>query len=234
MKPLRSLLPISLLFLGLGLAQATQDSLSVTRKVKVGGTLKYSMQMTLTFQGIEAKGSATVTEKVVKVESDGSYLIEQSTTEGKLAFQGQSTALPNSVGTMKFKANGEILEINSPELDEGTSRREHLTVFVAPAEGVKAGHKWSFEVKAAALNANTPGRADYECLGIEKLEGVDAIAIRFSYAETKGDQPASCTGKLWVSPEDGALLKADYDYKAAPLPGIGPVDMKMSMVRAKA
>ncbi|MBI5707552.1 MAG: hypothetical protein HZC36_11260 [Armatimonadetes bacterium] len=234
MKPLRSLLPISLLLLSLGLAEATQDAFSIARKVKAGATARYSMQMSLTFQGIEAKGTATLIEKVVKVESDGSYLIEQSTTEGKLAFQGQTTALPNSVGTMKFKANGEILEINSPELDEGTSRREHLTLFVAPPQGVKTGEKWSFEVKASALNANTPGRADYECLGIEKLEGADAVAVRFSYTETKGDFPASCTGKLWISPEDGTLLKGDYDYKAAPLPGIGPVDMKMTMARVKA
>src|SRR5262249_720158 len=148
-------------------------------------TAKYQIDASMQIMGTDAKFNATVNEKVTKVDANGDVVIEQ-TSNGKVTFGGQEMEIPQEVGSMKYKATGEILEINSPEADESTNRREFLNTIIVPDGPVKTGDKWSREVKAAPINGNTSGKGEYECLGAQKVGDADAVAIKFTYTETSG------------------------------------------------
>ncbi len=214
------------------LAVAAQDAVKLVRSAKVGDTRTYKIDAEMQVMGTAAKFSAKSIEKVEKVDQDGSITIEESTTEAKVMFGDQQMEVPSSAARIKSKPNGELIELSGAEVDETAYRRAALTLVVFPSDAIKPGHKWSVESKASPVNGNTAGKGDYEFVAVEKVGEEDAAVINFSYVETSGPTPASASGKLWVSVKDGSLVKLDAEYKQAPLPQIGPTDMKVSVKRA--
>lgn len=202
-----------------------QEGYKLFRTAKAGATNKYTIEANMEFMGAPAKFSATLVEKVLKVEENGDILLEQSTSDAKVSLGGNDRPMADSVSTSKYRANGEVLEINSPEANDANLRREFLNSMIMPDEPIKTGTKWTREYKASKLNGNTPGKGEYECLGPQKVGDAEAIAVKYTYAETSGDAPASAAGTVWISPKDGSMLKAEISYKAAPIPDVGPVDM---------
>lgn len=215
------------------LALASQDSFNLTRRGKAGESRNFTMSAKVEVMGIEASVSAMVTEKIARILPDGALVLQSDSKQGTIDVMGTQQKIPDSSSSMTIKPTGEIVELKPAEADENSNRREQLASIVLPGASVTTGQKWTHEVKATPLSGNTSGKADYECLGLKTVAGEEAVGIKFSYVETSGDQPASCSGTVWISPKDGWLVLAELNYKAVPLPQAGPSNMSVTVARRK-
>ena len=218
------------------MAMSGQDAFKLLRVAKEGDTTKYKISASMQIQGSDVQYSASVAEKVTKVDEKGNYTVESTVSDGKIKFGDQEmpTGDAGSTTVSKTTPTGELIEVTGEGVDDPALRRSQLTQVVVPADEVKPGFKWSHESKAEKMNGNTAGKANYEIIGTEKVGSEDAIAIKFDFTETSGADPASSEGKVWISPKDGSMIKLEAQLKKAPIPEVpgGQVDMKITVEKA--
>lgn len=216
-------------------AMAAQDGFKLSRAPKVGDSSKFELKASLAVQGMDVLFSATVSDKVVKVEEDGGYTIESSRSNVKIVLGGQE--MPGGdqaagTGTTKFSASGELLDLTGEGAGADGMRMAMMSNFIAPKGPVKAGDKWSHEYKATEKNGNVAGLAEFEVVGAEKIGEFDTVLVKWSYKETTGSAPATSAGKVWLSAKDADVVRLEAELKGAPLEAAGgPVDMKVTMNR---
>lgn len=216
------------------LALAAQDTFSLKRTPKEGEVNKYKFQAALSFNGVAVEISADSTEKVLKVDEQGIYTLEQTqgAVHAKFGDQEQDIAEVGSPVQSKHKPNGEVIEMTGTDVDGNAMRLANLSLFVAPEAPAKVGDKWTHEVAANPKNDNIGGKAEYEIASVEKIGDEDAVVVKFSYKEGSGSNPASSDGKVWLSAKTGVLLKLEAEYKQAPAPQVGQIDMKIVVTKA--
>jgi len=201
-------------------AMAAVDGFSIARKPKEGDTHKYKMTADVDISGLPISVKGLLSEKVTKVEADGSFTQEETQIELKAVINGAEQDIPSSgSSTMVYLPSGEIKSIAGDEGKAESYRMANLALVYNPGKALNVGDTWSYEIKANKDTGAVAAKADYKLLGEEKVGTVDTLKIQATVKETAGDAPASSDGTVWISKEDGSAIKSDAKWVNAPFPG---------------
>ncbi len=208
---------------------ATLDGYSFKRTPKEGESHKYKQSGKFEAGGMEITYEATSTNKVAKVEADGTFL-EESTT-GDVKMNGQEPPDGGAGGsqktTTKYSPKGEVLEIKSENVGAEAYRFANLALFVTPETDIKVGDSWTYEVKEDKKTGAAAAKATYKLVAEEKVGDVDALKLTVSIKETATDG-ASSESTVWLSKTDYTMLKTTAKWTNAPIPG-APVTISGEM-----
>ncbi len=225
---------------------AAVDGLIVKRQAKEGQTNSLRLKAQFELQGIEATYTALATEKITKVDTDGTITLEASQMDGKATFNGQDVDLgknPQKPYTVVYNADGTMKEIsgfgdlsssgaNDPNTTQNAYRFENLDMVVDPGHPVNVGDTWTYEVKPDAKLGTVAAKAEYKVLAEEKVGSVDAIKIHAVVKETGGESAASMDSMVWLDKTDGSVVKKESKLVNAPFPGSpAPVSGTISELR---
>lgn len=205
------------------------------RTAKTGDTMKYKLDATFEFGGQDIGFTASVTEKVVDVASDGKYKIESTQADAKVNMNGQEQEMPDQAGstTVTYAPNGDVVDIKGDQADStGAFRMANLETLHSPDAPVKAGDSWSNKVEKDAKTGAVAATQDYKFIGMDKFGDKPAVKVSISVKETEGSDPASNEGTLLLDPTDFSMFKSDTTWTNAPIPGApGPISGKVTMTR---
>ncbi len=202
------------------LAFAVAQGVNLKRTLKEGQTFKYRMEGNVDMQGTPITLTGIMQEKVVKVEANGNFALEQQQLEGKISAGGREMDMPAGNATVTtYKTTGEVVEIKGSTEDATAYRMSTLGLLVDAGKLINVGDKWSHMVKADTKTGLVAAKADYEVIGEEKVGAVDTIKIKATVKETEGTEPASSDSTLWIDKKDGSTVKAETKWTKAPFPG---------------
>lgn len=223
----------SMLLLAVASSALAQDTFDLKRKPKAGATLNFTLTVNADFSGQQILVTAKTAEKILEVKPNGDFVVETKQTDTKVKVSGQEfPAGEESTDKVTYNAAGLVQTIAGDNTDSSTYRMQNLALFVAPKDAVKVGDKWTQEFKADSKTGAVAAGAEYEVVAAEKVGSWDTVKIKWTFAEKEGGEPASCTGFLWISKEDGSLVKLTGDAKNAPIPGApGPINMNIVIER---
>lgn len=226
---LKSLLLLSVFALA---ALALAQGVSLKRQVKEGDTHSYRMSLSFSMWGEEALYTSVLTEKVIKVEPNGTYAVETTQTDYKAKFGEEEMTLSSEdlpKATRVLTPAGEIVQLQGDLTNEAAYRLSNLDVFRPSDMSVSTGDTWKVELKANADTGTKATTIDYKVEAAEKVGDWDTLPVTFSYKETEGSDPATAEGKYWIRTSDGLVVKMEADWKNAPIPGAnGAVNAKVS------
>ena len=205
----------------------------LARKPVAGEEHKYSIKANLEFGGMEATLTATQGEKVLAIEPDGTYSVEQRLIGGTASLGGTDIDIPSSTPTViVFTPKGAVKEIRGDSVDAPAYRFANLAVFSIPDKAVAVGDTWSYEGKPSKDTGAVAYKADYKIVGEEAVAGADAYKVEYTAKETEGGEPASATGTVWIAKSDAAMLKNVSKWANVPFPGApGTVSGSVTITR---
>jgi hypothetical protein len=220
------------------MAFAVVDGLSIKRTPKEGQTVKYRMEGNLELQGAPITLKGMMQEKVVKVEPNGNFALEQQQLEAKIVLpDGNEMDLPAGTPTITtYKGSGEVVDIKGENQDATAYRMTTLGMLVDPGKQVNIGDKWSHEVKADTKTGTVAAKAEFQAIGEEKVGAFDTIKIKATVKETEGAEPASSESTIWIDKKDGSTVKTESKWTKAPFPGpSGPMilDATLKLTRVE-
>ncbi len=225
---------LTLLLAALSVAAFAQDTSSLKRTPKVGETAKFKLSAKFTMSVGEGTVEAMIAHKILKVGTDGSYVVEE-TTNGKVTFGGGEQPMQESIEKQSRSAVNTLLNVEGDAVDDskksGELRIDALQEFHAPAAPVKVGDTWTFEQKASSGTDNVSTKVDYKVEGAEEIDGHKVFKIHASGKETGGESSGELT--FWIDRTDGSLVKGEGSLKKVNVGGAPePLDMTFTLTRA--
>lgn len=214
----------------LAVAAFAQDGFNLKRVPKLGDVFKYNLSVTLDVQGQEFNVTATVQEKIIKVE-DGKYTIESSQSEMKL--NGQDAPMEQTPSTSTYSSLGRLLDSKSDQGGEDADRMSSLQSFEVPDRALKVGDTWEVVLKAKEAKNPIGLKGTYKVEAQEKVGKWDALKVSFTIEETEGSTPAKATGFAWFSTSDQSMVKYEGQWANAPFPSLPPVNAKVTLLRTE-
>jgi hypothetical protein len=210
-----------------------QGGATLQRVAKVGDTARYRLQADIELAGQEATFTATVTERVVRVEPNGDYAVESVQSEGKVSFAGTSMDAPaGAPSTTIYKATGEVVQMRGEMVDSNAYRIANLGLFRVPGKAVTVGDAWTHSQPADPKTGAVAVRAEYKIEGEEKVGNHDVFRVKMTVKEIEGGEPAINDSIVWINRKDGSTVKLEAKWTNAPIPGApGPVNSRITLVR---
>ena len=114
----------------------------------------------------------------------------------------------------------DLIEIQGKGADLTTYRMAYTSTLKVPENGTKLGGKWSADFNPNTKTNFLGGKANYELVSLEKLNGTDALKVKWNYKEIAGQQPVSAEGLAWLHPKDGSIIKMEIVLNNAPIAGL--------------
>ncbi|MBS1713357.1 MAG: hypothetical protein JST30_03385 [Armatimonadetes bacterium] len=200
-----------------------QDPVALKRTPTEGETTKYKLRVETEISGMQIKFAAKVTEKVTKVNADGTFTVSSEQSDQVLDVNGQEQPAPGGVGapmTTTYKADGSISSVEgSDDVNADVYRAANMQLVLWPKDPVKVGTKWEADVKGEKGKSEVPVHFSYEIAAFEKLGTRDAVKLNFESKETSGSDPATSKGTVWVDAKSGATLKTEAVWTNMPIAG---------------
>lgn len=227
------ILGATVLVTALMISYAQDQSYTLKYSGKEGDVIKYKLIIELDFGGQAVLATGSSTNKVTKIEADGTYLVESISGDLNVKFGEQEmTMLGLPPVTTVYKANGEPVEMKGEGADVDAYRRTRAQSIVYPDKAVKVGDKWSFELKSTKYNGAGTGKTDVEVLAVEKIGDEETLKLKFTFKETGGDSPLEAAGTVWLSTKDSAMVKSVMNVKNYPVTGAPmPIEGKVTVER---
>jgi len=217
------------------LAIAAVDGLSVKRQPKEGQTVKLRMKAELEIAGQSATFTGLAEEKVTKVDTDGSYTIEERQHSGKANIGGQEIDVPDTpANVVIYHPDGSVKEIKGDDQTASGAvyRMTNLGVIIDSGKSLSVGDSWTVDIKADTKTGAEAAKAEYKVLAEEKIGDIDSVKLKVSIKESAGSEPASSDGTYWISKLDGTVTKAEVKWLNAPFPGApAPITATVVMTR---
>ena len=203
------------------LATATiNDSVTLKRVVKVGDVHTWKLNVDMDFQGTEVNITADITEEVLKVNEDGSFTVTEMQENQVIIMAGAEQAGPEAPAVKStVAASGQILKIESTQMDPDAYRFASLMIVMWPTKDVDVGSEWKVETKADSEKGTFDMTYEYEIVERGDLLGHDCFKIDFKTEETSGGS-ASSEGTIWIDVKTGLTVKVDGDMYSAPMMGM--------------
>lgn len=197
--------------------------------VKEGEVYKYKLTMDIDFGGQLVVFSATIVNKVLKVDSEGNYTMESAQENGMVKFGDQEMPAPASPATkITYRPNGSVLKVEG----EGDRMAGTFGNYHFPDKPVKVGDKWEQEVKPSEQAPKI--KSTYEVVGTEKIGDYETVKIKVSGKSDNETQPMSFDGHVWVDIKTGMAVRTVMTIKGLPAEGAPmPIDgtLKMELVK---
>ena len=213
---------------------AAYDAVKIEWKPKASSTAKYKLTAKANMQGQEMNFGATITSKVLDVKADGNIEVEEKQSEISIKFGDQdlSSMAPAAITTTTVsKPTGETVSRKS-DSEQDNPRLEAATEFVYPDKAVNKGDTWTIKRAADSGKGLFARETTFTYAGDETVSKWSCRKITFSYKEI--DAPSNMTneGTLWVSSEDGTMIKGTFKMKNVEFgPGLPPTDSDSEITR---
>jgi hypothetical protein len=215
------------------IAAAGVAGVTIKRAPKEGQVNKYRMKAELEYMGMEVTFDGKVQEKITKVDTDGSFTVDQSQLETKILVGGSEMPNPTSDSTPTttvFSSNGSVKEIKGDGINADAYRMATLSSFVDAGKELNVGDTWTYDFKADAKTGAVAAKGEFKYLGDEKVGETDAYKIKAVINEIEGATPASSDSTMWLDKADGRMIKMEGKWIKAPIPGLNqPIDATVSM-----
>ena len=230
----RVVLSLALLTLS-GVACAAQDKITLSYKAAKGQTThsKSTDKLTLEEEGMKVELESTQIGKVTytNVAANGDITRESVTESEETTFNGEKSPdseEDKSVTTVVFHPDGTFVSSKTTKEEKDAThldvRLDIATTPVYSAKPVGVGDKWTYEIKASADLGSEAATGEEEILAFEKVNGVDAVKIKYSYKETSGKHPLVLSGTVWAEKSSGDIIKTDMSIEGMQLGGEdGPI-----------
>ncbi|MBS1724435.1 MAG: hypothetical protein JSS66_15945 [Armatimonadetes bacterium] len=199
-----------------------QDPVALKRNAKEGDSVKYKLAVDTEIGGMAIKFSAKTTDKVMKVNGDGSYVVSSEQQDMVLSINGQDSPAPAGVGgatTTTLSPEGWVADMQGDEVTGDSIRAANLQSFIFPKEPVKVGSKWMSAYKGIKDKGTMDVSYSFEILGQEKVGAHDVFKVSFEAKETAGTDPASSKGTVWVEISTGVVIKSEQQWTNVPIAG---------------
>jgi hypothetical protein len=242
-------LAVGVLLAAAVVAASAQDTVTLKRVFKSGDVKHYLVEVTMTPEDGSGDPDLQMAirseDKVVKVGSDGSAVVDSKQLSMKMIYNGQE--LPDMGGqelveTTTYGPDNSIkkLESDSPGID--FSKRLALAMTpVFPKNPMKVGDTVEYKLKADEEAGWRGGSATLKLLAIETVGGVKCAKLSHTFTEEPfaGDEgKISTSSTMWVALDTGYTIKAEGTGKGLLLPGTGAagalqITYKVQMEQAK-
>lgn len=225
----------TLLFVTLALASslAAAQEFTLKRVASVGDTLRYRLRAELDLGEIRAVMTGLSTEKVVKVDPSGTYDVESTSSEGKVEIDGGTSAVkqPGPMVTT-YGQLGQVITLKGSQIDSSVYRMSNLNAFRLPEKAVKVGDTWSVDLAADPKTGAVPAKATFTLEATETVGAINALKVKYTYAEVLDRGGATAEGYMWIDPKDSSLVKSDLNIKNAPFPQSPvPINARLTVTR---
>lgn len=200
------------------LAQAAPQQYELRFKPTNGTKTLYSLTFNIDGLAQETIYSALLTNEIVEVQEDGSYLTVSYQTEQRMTVGGEDveSVAETITAVTTYDRLGRPTAIGGDEATADSFRVANLTSFLSPSSPVSVGELWTVSIPADALHGTRDVRHDYKLVGFEKVGDRDAAMVDVSAAETGDDLPASTKGRVWIDAGTGEVLKYEVTVKNMP------------------
>lgn len=213
---------------------AAIDAVKIEWKPKASSTAKYKLTAKANMQGQEMNFAATITSKVLDVKADGNIEVEEKQSEIsiKVGDQDFSSMAPASITTTTVsKPNGETVSRKS-DSEQQNPRLEAATEFAYPDKAVNVGDSWTIKRPADSAKGLFAREATFTYEGDETVGKWACRKIKISFKETDAPTNMTVEGTLWISNEDGTMVKGIYKMKNVEFaPGLPPSDSDSEIAR---
>ncbi len=209
-----------------------QEKVSLSFKAKVGQTMRYSAEGTLTFEAAGQKLAMELkhTEKVsiTSVADNGNVTYESKTESYEMTVNGQKVPDEerDEKTTVTVRPNRTLVahkrDTAEPDPSKLSVRVYCATSPVFSPNPVGVGDKWTHEYKPDTDIGIRAGTGEYEVLAFEKAAGVDAVKIRITYRETEGSPALTARVTVWIEKTTGDTVKSETEVENVPF-GDGPM-----------
>ena len=176
---------------------------------------------------------AKLTNEVVDVREDGTYLSAMSQAEHKAIIGGKVSQQNGQVITAvtTYDKFGRPLANGGDNATPASFRVANLTSFIAPKSEVKVGDEWTVAIKADKDLQTVDVTHVYKLLAIE-VQGVKSVAVvEVSAVEGSGANPATAKGKFWIDAANGEMVKYEAAIGNMPTDDGGYFSGKVSIVK---
>jgi hypothetical protein len=198
-------------------------------QLKPGDTLRYAFEMNLSAQGQTMQMSVLATQKVLKVQKDGSIVIRTQMESGMLKANGTSIALPlEPPRTDTYRPNGR--RVSSGRIVSPLQIVEQVGY---PDKPVKIGSTWSDRQKAPD---GSTVEAELRVEGRERVQKRDTLRIALTMRDVSNpSNPFTIlSGRQWVDLSTGMAVRLEAQLHQVRLPSVGMMsvqgDLKMRLL----
>ena len=204
--------------------EAVQEAFSLKQVRHKGEVEKYHLVLDSPGK-VVIRYESTDSYKVTKIDSNGTYTIEDSTISGFRNFGGQIEKFPKQDPTLiTFTALGALVQDPPPaglDFIAVNELQAHISEFV-PTHSVKIGESWSHK----------SGPVSIECtlVGPEKVGKIDCLKIAMTMTLNKEKYPGSAKETVWLRAADFSLQKLDAMAEGANYTADLPMNMNKNHV----
>jgi hypothetical protein len=212
-----------MMFLALvSVAATAQEKTLLQYKAQVGQVVRYRSEGKLAIEAMGQKMNQEQkqTEKVTftAVSPTGEITMEKEEESSEVTIEGQAVPSDDNKTkeTIVIRPNGELVSYKStaePEQAKIAARLYAASSVIFSDKPVGVGDKWTHETKANDEIGVRAGKAEYEVLGFEKYNGVDAVKIKMIYQEAEGSPAMNARGTFWVEKSSGDTLKTESEVE---------------------
>lgn len=195
------------------------QSFGLKYQPKEGDTSKFKYDGVMELVGGQAFISGVVTQKVLKVDPDGTYTIQSSPGEGSLKFSGQTLPIPKYTSVTLYKSDGEIVNVSGEKTDATSIRYANLTMLRRPDKDQKIGDSWTMDLKSDTQNGSVPVHGLFRLESAEKIGKYDTLKISADIRETAGLDAGSSASTFWIDQNNGSIVKYQSKYTNVAFPG---------------
>ncbi len=175
----------------------SDDTFTLKHKVKKDEVLVSQRTLNLSAEESEILMDMKIKEKVLSVEEDGAYEIEESLLSGTLKVNGEEQAMDkDEPKATKYDKNGkEIKKEGAPpeEVDPVADILNDVLDF-EPKEAVKIGDTWKHDGDFGVMEITLESR--------EKVGDVDCLKITLKGKLSKKDTVGDVTGTFYIRADD--------------------------------
>lgn len=217
--------------------QGAQDTARIQWKPKVGDTATLSTQVTMSMQGMNIEVMLRATSKVLDVSSETVKLeATEQMVDFKLNGESMMGQMPSETSkkTYTMRLDGEVVSYSIDGQGMDNPRLEEAFAFLYPNREVKTGEAWTRNRTANKEKGTVASKTTFTFLGAETIEGASAYKVKMSFAELEGATPMTFDATVWISPENGDMLKMDGMLRNVQFdPSMPPADAAIKVTRVR-
>lgn len=208
----------------------SEDTYTLKQKYVKDDVQVYLANLNMSAEDSEIAVEMKNSYKVLKVEDDGGYEVEETLLSGTFKFNGEEHAMEKGEPkAKKYDKAGKAIkkEGDDDETDDPVSKVMDDVFEYEPKEAVKIGDTWKHEGEYGTMTLVLEGK--------EKIGDVDCLKITLKGTMDKKDSSGDVTGTFYVRESDFSPEKMEAKVENPKLDADTPAMKKieLKMVRSK-
>lgn len=211
-------------------ADAADEKVMLVTKALAGQSVRYKSDSNLVLesQGRKVNFDATEIQKATftSILPNGNIVFELVTESTEASVNGNKlpeSNEPKSTTVITISAKGSLISYKTsgkePAETKSQARLFPVGTPIFSDKPVGIGDKWSHVFKADSDIGIHDAKADFEVLGMEKMNGIDTVKIKMEYAETDTTPAIVAHSTIWVEKSSGDEVVSDTTVENIPFGG---------------